>query len=175
MKRRSSAPRPDGRPAVPARVATTAATDQTPSWVGEQPAEVRAPLDITGSATGYTAAWGRREFTAWLAVDLPAGGLFDDLVLAVYEALANTAEHAYRDTDEPGPVRLLARRSRDAVQIVVTDHGTWHPTPSDGAPAESFRGRGLSLITMLVHDMHLDLGPAGTLVHLRTPLPPPIS
>lgn len=120
-------------------------------------------------ATGYTATWGRREFADWLAVDLAAGELFDDLVLIAYETLANTADHAYTHTaGGTGPVRLLARRSHDTIQITVSDHGIWHQTPDNG-----FRGHGLALIRLLIHDVHIELRSTGTIVHLRTPLPPP--
>jgi anti-sigma regulatory factor (Ser/Thr protein kinase) len=107
-----------------------------------------------------------------LEIDVPAGELFDDLVLAVYETLANAADHAYLDTDT-GPVQLLARRSRTALHVTVTDRGTWRTPASPTTAAPTIRGRGLPLIHVLVHDVHVELGPRGTTVHLRTPLPPP--
>lgn len=133
----------------------------------DQLLDVRPPLDITGTADGHTAARARREFTIWLARDLAAGALLDDLVLAVYEALANAADHAYTPTSA-GLVRLLAHRSRDAVHITVSDRGTWREEPA----TESFRGRGLSLIRLLVRHVHIESGPTGTTMHLSTPLPP---
>lgn len=141
-----------------------------PAWVAERLEEVRSLLDVSGPATGQTAARARRAFATWLAVDLAAGDLFDDLVLAVYEALANAADHAYRRT-VAGPVRLLARRTRRAVHITVADHGTWPEDAGTGSTVGSgdvtVRGRGLPLIRLLVPDVHIERGPTGTTVHLR--------
>jgi len=39
--------------------------------------------------------------------------------------------------------------------------------------APAVRGRGLPLIRVLIHDVHLELGSCGTTVHLRTPLRAP--
>jgi serine/threonine-protein kinase RsbW len=141
-----------------------------PAWVSERLVDVRAPLEVTGPATGSTATRERREFSAWLAVDLAAGDLFDDLVLAVYEAVANTVDHAYRHAPEPGPVLLIARRLDRAIHVTVADHGKWREAANTATP---FRGRGLPLIRVLVPDVYLDLGGAGTTMHLRAHVPPP--
>ncbi len=69
-----------------------------PSWAIEDVTAVRPSLMIDETATAQNIARVRREFARWLAVDLAAGDLLDDLVLAVYEALANVADHAYTDT-----------------------------------------------------------------------------
>lgn len=153
-----------------------APTTGVPDWGVDPAPDVRAPLSITAPADGPTASRARHEFTAWLAIDLPAGEQFDDLVLAVYEMLANAADHAYVDSPTgPGPVRLRARRSRTALHLTVSDHGTWRPpaAPTSAADTPAGRGRGLPLIRVLVLDVHVEAGPAGTTVHLRAPLPPP--
>jgi anti-sigma regulatory factor (Ser/Thr protein kinase) len=116
-----------------------------PDWTADQAPDVRAPLTITAPADGSTASWARHEFNAWLAIDVPASELFDVLVLAVYESLANAADHAYLDTDT-GQVQLLARRSRTALQLTVTDRGTWRTPASPTTAAPTIRGRGLPLI-----------------------------
>lgn len=124
-------------------------------------------------ATGYAASWARLELTAWLAVDLPDGELFDDLVLVAYEVLANTVDHAYSHSpDGAGPVRLLARRSQDAIHITVADHGVWRVGAGPSA-LDGFRGRGLSLVRLLMPDVHVETTATGTVVHLRSPAPPP--
>lgn len=46
------------------------------------------------AATARHASGLRREFRAWLGIDV-TGELFEDVVLVVYEAVANIAEHAY--------------------------------------------------------------------------------
>lgn len=163
----------DGCPDAPVRAPQPAPPSTgVPDWTADQAPDIRAPLTITAPADGSTASWARHEFNAWLAIDVPAGELFDDLVLAVYETLANAADHAYLDTDT-GPMQLLARRSRTALHVTVTDRGTWRTPASPTTAAPTVRGRGLPLIRVLVHDVHLELGPRGTTVHLRTPLPPP--
>lgn len=166
--------RPEGHTTQPARApANRAPANQAPAgfapdWVDAQILDARPPLQISTNAAKTTVAWARREFANWLAVDLPAGDLFDDLVLVVYEALANTVDHAYINTAAgTGPVELIARRSNDAIRISVMDHGTWRDAPT----IQTFRGRGLPLIRLLVHDVHVEIGPTGTTVHLRTPLP----
>lgn len=150
----------DPQPAPPGEV---------PSWVTSGLRGIRAGLNIAGPAGADTASRTRREFAAWLTVDLAAGDLFDDLVLVVYEALANAAEHAYADTPTgTGPVALRVHRSRTCIQMTVSDQGHWRAPAGAG-----FRGRGLSLMRLLVGDLHIERGPSGTVVHLRTALPPP--
>ena len=108
-------------------------------------------------------------------MDLAAGDLFDDLVLAVYEALANTVDHVYRHAPEPGPVRIFACRFDDAIRVTITDHGNWRDGDDTADTTRLFRGRGLPLIRVLIPNVYLEHGPAGTTVHLRAPLPPPIT
>ncbi|SFW87434.1 ATP-binding protein [Amycolatopsis australiensis] len=68
----------------------------------------------------------------------------EDIVLAGYEAMANSAEHAYRDT-EAGPVDVRAEATNGRLTVTVTDYGAWHPpTETNG-----LRGRGLLLIDTL--------------------------
>lgn len=126
---------------------------------------MRPPLLIDTVATARAAARVRREFTAWLALDV-AGEVLHDVVMAVYEAVANSAEHAYAEhPDGPGGLRLTAHRGHDAVQITVADDGIWRaPT---GQP---YRSRGLPLIGQLIEHVHVDRGSTGTVVHLRTPV-----
>lgn len=105
-------------------------------------------------------------------MDVAAGDLFDDLVLVVYEALANTVDHAYVNARTgTGPVALTARRSHEAIHITIADRGVWLDAPA----TETFRGRGPELIRLLVDEVHLELGSSGTTVHLCTVLPPPIA
>ncbi len=150
--------------------------EAVPAWAAERLREIRLHLDVSGPATGATAARARRAFATWLAVDLAAGDLFDDLVLVVYEALANAVDHAYRYSIT-GPVRLLARRTRRAVHVTVADHGTWRVAATGVRTAEpgevNVRGRGLALIRRLVPDVHIDRSATGTVVHLRAAVPAP--
>lgn len=72
----------------------------------------------------------------------------DDLVLASYEAFANSAEHAYRDG--VGDIQLTAERTDDQIIITITDHGQWL-APSTA----SHRGQGLRLMHELADGVHV--------------------
>jgi serine/threonine-protein kinase RsbW len=71
----------------------------------------------------------------------------DDRVLASYEAVANSIEHAYQG--RVGDILLSAERKDDHVIVTVTDHGQWlaHSTPGH------HRGRGLFLMHELADDV----------------------
>ena len=136
----------------------------TPTWVEEVVVAVRPSLTLAQEATPHRIAGMRRGFAAWLAVDVAAGDPFDDLVLAVYEALANVAEHAYADIpDRLGEVALVAHRAAELLRITVVDRGRWRT-----GPAAPFRHRGLTVIGQLVAQVHVATGLSGTSVHLRT-------
>jgi hypothetical protein len=74
-------------------------------------------------------------------MDLTAGDMFDDLVLAVYEAIANTVDHAYAQLPEPGPVRLIAAdpTTPSASPSPTTDAGVTAPTPRNPFAAVAYR------------------------------------
>jgi anti-anti-sigma factor len=87
------------------------------------------------------------------------------VTVAVGEACANAAEHAYRGT-EPGPMRVTAAVDVDGVlTVTVADEGTWRPPDRD--PGD--RGRGLLIMRQLVDGMVVR-GEHGTTVTLRTRL-----
>lgn len=120
-------------------------------------------LDITTGATGREARRLRLQVEHWLQRVGAPPALVDDLGLAVYEALANAVEHAYRP-EQPGTVQLSARTRHDQVVIRVSDDGCWR-TPGETGN----RGRGLALIRELV-DTQVEHGPSGTDVWLHVPL-----
>ena len=140
-----------------------------PSWVIEDVTAVRPSLMIDETATAQNITRIRREFATWLAVDLAPGDLLDDLILAVYEALANVADHAYTDTPSGvGALQLTAHRTHESLRITVSDRGRWRATTD--AP---FRNRGLPLIRQLIAQVHIATTASGTVMHLRTTLPAP--
>lgn len=136
-------------------------------WASQPLEDVRAPLLVEAIATNYNTTQLRHRFHDWLALDVPID-VVDDVVLAVYEAISNTAEHAYTGhTDGPGPVRLEAHRAVHHVIITVSDEGTWRaPT------GERFRSRGLPLMRLLTLDVRIVRNHDGTVVHLRAEIPP---
>jgi len=82
-------------------------------------------------------------------------------VAASYEALANAAEHGYRN--RPGTIDLLATGSDTEIEIVVRDRGEWRPPPVD----PGFRGRGLVMIRSMSSWAEIEPGPDGTTVRMR--------
>ncbi|MCW2700921.1 MAG: Fused histidine kinase/SpoIIE-like protein [Blastococcus sp.] len=94
----------------------------------------------------------RRRLGSWLA----SLGMGEQdrvaVMVAVGEACANAAEHAYRDT-EPGPMSVAAHVDADGVlSVTVRDEGTWRPPGRD--PGD--RGRGLLIMRQLVDGVVLD-------------------
>jgi serine/threonine-protein kinase RsbW len=84
-----------------------------------------------------------------------------DVGLAVYEAMANVADHAYPQPG--GPFSLYAYRDDGDVTITVADHGQWKPPEEDN---QANRGRGLLMICKLVREFHLTRHTRGTIVRM---------
>lgn len=124
-----------------------------------------SPLDLTVPATAYNATVLRGAFRRWVdcLIDDDAA---DDLTLAVYEALANAAEHAFTTHAVPGLIWLHALTTDGQILITVADNGSWRsPTDSYG-----YRGRGLPLIHQLTTEARVAPSPYGTTVRLRRQL-----
>ncbi|WP_410675512.1 ATP-binding protein [Amycolatopsis sp. cmx-4-68] len=102
----------------------------------------------------------RRQVGEWAGRTGLAVSRVQDLVLAVYEALANVAAHAYHA--QPGPLDLHARHHDGRVTVTVTDHGQWTPAPVPGL----LHGRGLPLIHTLADEATFTTSPAGTTVEM---------
>ncbi len=122
-------------------------------------------MDVTTAATPHEARELRVRFEHWLGGTGAPVTVAEDLGLAVYEALANAAEHAY-GPEHPAPtMRLLAWLDRDDVSVWVIDQGRWRP------PGQSrYRGRGLGLMRHLTADVQIEPSTQGTTVHLRAHL-----
>jgi len=104
----------------------------------------------------------RRRLGAWLA----ALGMGEQdrvgVMVAVGEACANAAEHAYRGS-EAGPMSVTAHVDVDGVlTVVVRDEGTWRPPDRD--PGD--RGRGLLIMRQLVDTVMFEEEERGTTVTL---------
>ena len=103
------------------------------------------PLRWRGLAKAEQLTSIRRSVDEWCErAELPVD-VSQMVALAVYEAMANVVEHAYRDGG-PGALDVELRHEGDAVVASVGDEGHWHVT----TPAEQrHRGRGLALIERL--------------------------
>jgi serine/threonine-protein kinase RsbW len=117
-------------------------------------------------ADAYSAARIRDEFATWLRA---CGDLdkvrFSDVVLAVNEALANTAEFAYSQNGGVGTIDVEAVRDGATLTITIADQGSWRePNPATRSRA---RGRGIPLMRALSDDVTIDTSALGTTVCLR--------
>jgi serine phosphatase RsbU (regulator of sigma subunit)/anti-sigma regulatory factor (Ser/Thr protein kinase)/anti-anti-sigma regulatory factor len=121
------------------------------------------PLHLDLVATPAVLPGIRRRLGAWLT----GLGMGEQdrvgVMVAVGEACANAAEHAYRGS-EPGPIAVSAQVDVDGVlTVTVRDEGTWRPPDRD--PGD--RGRGLLIMRQLVDTVTLDERAEGTTVTLR--------
>ena len=119
-------------------------------------------LDVTVSASARNATALRGAFRRWADSFLDEDAA-DDLTLAVYEALANAADHAFVGKPAPGVIRLRSDITDGEIIITVSDNGCWRSSTDSGG----YRGRGLALIHQLATEVHLTPSPYGTTVRLR--------
>lgn len=119
------------------------------------------------AATLQTAARTRDEFADWLRQFFELDPIrLSDLVLAINEALANSAEFAYGASTRVGTIDLLAWHDPDesSITVVVADHGEWRM--ADPAPATRSRGRGIPLMRALSDRTAIETSVDGTQVRL---------
>lgn len=83
----------------------------------------------------------------------------DDIVLAVSEAAANSARHAY-DDEPPETFTVLARVDGELLHVTVSDHGRGIAPPAS-IPRP---GHGLSLMAHVSLSLEVLSGPAGTTI-----------
>jgi serine/threonine-protein kinase RsbW len=118
-------------------------------------------------ADGLTVAQIRYEFGCWLR----AGALIHraracDVILALNEALANTAEFAYPDGgDGTVDVEAVRDRARRILTVRVSDRG--HCRQTDPLQRQRRRGRGIQLMRSLADSLIIDASGLGTSVCLR--------
>lgn len=115
-------------------------------------------------ATAGRAADLRHALADWL-VTTPFGERERyDIVLAVYEAMANAVEHAYAHIGIDGTMSLQASFSEaeGLLQIEVSDRGRWRePTPSE------IRGNGIPLMGSLSDNSSIGHTDSGTTVLMQ--------
>jgi serine phosphatase RsbU (regulator of sigma subunit)/anti-sigma regulatory factor (Ser/Thr protein kinase) len=132
--------------------------DDVAVLVAHRRATAHEPLQLELQAVPAALPGVRRRLGAWLT----ALGMSEQdrvgVMVAVGEACANAAEHAYRDT-EPGPMSVNAAVDADGVlTVTVRDEGTWRRPDRD--PGD--RGRGLLIMRQLVDGVTLQEGPGTT-------------
>jgi anti-sigma regulatory factor (Ser/Thr protein kinase) len=118
-------------------------------------------------AVAASVAEARNAVTAFAEAAGATGDALAAVSLAVSEAVTNAVLHAYLDRDEPGPIRVRARREAEAVIVEVSDEGRGM-LPRTDSPG---LGLGLPLIAQMtesleVHDRH----GGGTEIRMAFPL-----
>jgi serine/threonine-protein kinase RsbW len=113
----------------------------------------------------------REELGWWLQSQFELSSVrLNDVVLAVYEALANSAEYAYLNASAPGTITMQAAHDRvtSALTLIVADEGHWLEN-NHGGPLETnrARGRGLPLMRVLADRANIDTSKGGTTVRLQ--------
>ncbi|MEO3757824.1 ATP-binding protein [Mycobacterium sp. B14F4] len=121
-----------------------------------------------GPADAQTVAEFRNALARWLRENFALDAeRFNDVLLAVNEALTNAAEFAYVTSTEPGTMTVTARYDGADRRLVavVSDHGTWLEKQPDGKP--NTRGRGIQLMRALADRATIEREPFGTRVELE--------
>ena len=119
-------------------------------------------------ADASSAARARAEFARWLGKHFSLGAeRFNDVLLAVNEAIANAAEFAYVHTSQPGTldVNAVYDAGADTLAVAVNDQGRWRDkVPQPAGAQHQFRGRGIPLMEVLADEVTIDRTPHGTRV-----------
>jgi serine phosphatase RsbU (regulator of sigma subunit)/anti-sigma regulatory factor (Ser/Thr protein kinase) len=123
-----------------------------------------APLELKFRAHVSHLAPARAALRSWLTRARVNPDQAMDVLIAAGEAVANAIEHGHRHSPE-GTISVGATALLDEVQLIITDTGSWKPPRP--AP-DSNRGRGITLMRGLMHDVTINTGAAGTSVHLST-------
>lgn len=120
------------------------------------------------AADARSAARARAEFGVWLERYFSLDDdRFNDLLLAVNEAIANAAEFAYVDAAERGTVDVRAAYDGDSdtLAVIVDDRGRWRQK-KPVQYRQQMRGRGIPLMEALADDVAIDRTAQGTRVTL---------
>lgn len=136
------------------------------SFQGADTADTR--YSRVGVADARTVARIRNEFGRWLRTHLTlTEEQYSDVVLAVNEALTNSAEFAYRTFPEAGTVSIDAQYSSatGSLTVVVVDYGAWNE--GDPPHRSHTRGRGIQLMRALADLAVIERGSEGTVVQMR--------
>lgn len=121
-----------------------------------------------GPADAATVAHFRNAFAHWLRANFALDAdRFNDVLLAVNEALTNAAEFAYVRSRRPGTMSVTARYDAADRRLVamVSDQGMWLEKTPDDKP--NTRGRGIQLMRALSDRVTIGSTASGTRVQLE--------
>ena len=110
----------------------------------------------------------RRDFATWLTQFFAIDDVRrSDVVLAINEALANSAEFAYVTADQPGTIDIQAvyDAGTRTLTACISDRGTWRQRQVEPAPRT--RGRGIPLMETLSDDATIEPSKSGTTVRMH--------
>jgi len=121
-----------------------------------------APLELKFPAHVSHLAPTRTALRSWLTRARVDPDQTMNVLIAAGEAVANAIEHGHRHSPQ-GTISLGATALGDQVKLTITDTGSWKPPQRATDP---HRGRGITLMRGLMHDVTINPGTAGTTVHL---------
>jgi anti-sigma regulatory factor (Ser/Thr protein kinase) len=114
-------------------------------------------------ATAPAVARLRRAFATWLdGTDVEAERR-RDAVLALAEAAANAAEHAY-SFDGQGIIDVEVVLHDGELRLTVRDHGRWREPDGTGG-----RGRGRTIMAAVARELEIEESDSGTVVRMAIP------
>lgn len=122
-----------------------------------------APFSLEFAADASYLADSRNALRSWLTRAGVEPNQIQDVLIATGEAVANAIEHGHRDRPT-GTVSLRATAIVDRLQVTVSDTGAWK-TPTQ--VADFSRGRGISLMRVLMEDCSIQSSEAGTTVSMH--------
>lgn len=105
----------------------------------------------------------RNSVSEWLAGFVSSEMLRSDILLAVYEAMANAVAHAYPDAPGVFDVHLGVAAGGRTIAATVVDYGRWDSTTG----VSPFHGRGLPLMRALAVKSDITTDAGGTRVRLQ--------
>ena len=107
----------------------------------------------------------RSSLRSWVGDRSIPAAVGEDLLIAVGEATANSARHAYRDAIG-GDVTIRITLMDGILNVEVSDTGKWR----EPADEEAYPGLGTQIIESVVEGLHVDRTRRGTYVSFRLPL-----
>ena len=118
------------------------------------------------TADALTVARMRRELSQWLSTHLTLDpDRLNDVLLAVNEALTNSAEFAYRGRQGTMTLQAHYDGADGTLLVDVSDRGTWRHVDPESQP--NTRGRGIPLMRALADRMTISRMPGGTNVQMQ--------